>query len=234
MTKRTPKPLFNRVTSICGFAGVALILLGSLVSGFSYRGRTGEPYSPLNHFVSELGDARYAPRAWAFNAGLFLGGLLLTVFMLGVTARIRGWFRYPFGAAALITGVAGTLVGLLPMGNGLESHAAAAMTFFNAGMATTILFSLYVLLWQESSFSRWLALPGAITAFSFFSLLYLVEPLIPEDQPDMPLTEALEALLWNRPVIWQTAIVEWIVVLAVLGWVLAVSLYLRRMARRQA
>lgn len=234
MTKHTPNPLLNRATSICGFAGVAIIVLGSLVSGLSYRGRTDEPYSLLNHFVSELGDARYATRAWAFNAGLLLGGVLLTAFMLGVTARIRGWFRYPFGLAALVTGVAGSLVGLLPMGNGLESHATAAMTFFNAGMATTILFSLYVLLWRETSFSRWLALPGAITAFSFFSLLYLVEPLIPEDQPDMPLTEALEALLWNRPAIWQTAIVEWIVVLAVLGWVVAVSLYLRKAAPGQA
>ena len=77
-----------------------------------------------------------------------------------------------------------------------------------------------------------MAIPGGITALSFFSLLYLVEPIIPEDQPDMPLSQALETLLWSRPAVWQTAIVEWVVVLAVLGWVIAVSLYLRRTARR--
>jgi hypothetical membrane protein len=226
MTNTNPKSQLNTATFICGFAGAVIILLGAIVSGLSYEGRTGEAYSPLNHFVSELGDTRYSARAWAFNAGLFVGGLLLTVFMLGVTARIRGWFRYVFGLAALVTGVSGTLVGLLPMGGGLESHAKAAMTFFNAGMATTILFSLYVLLYRGASFPRWIALPGGVTALCFFSLLYLVEPLIPEDQPDIPLSQALETLLWNRPAVWQTAIVEWAVVLAVLGWVTLVSLYL--------
>ena len=114
MIKSTPKSWLTRPHPSSGSSGVALILLGAIASGLSYQGRTGEPYSLLNHFVSELGDTRYAARAWAFNAGLLLGGLLLTVFMLGVTARVRGSFRYLFGLAALITGVAGTLVGLLP------------------------------------------------------------------------------------------------------------------------
>lgn len=226
--------LFNHVTYICGFAGVALILIGSLVSGLSYRGRTHELYSPLNHFVSELGNTRYAARVWAFNGGLFLGGVLLTVFMLGVTARIRGWYCYLFGLAALLTGIAGALVGLLPTRAGLERHFAAAMTFFYTGMATSALFAAYVLLWRQAGFSRWLAIPGGIAALSFLSLLYLVEPIIPEDQPNLSMEETLEALFWNRPAIWQTAIVEWIVVLTVLGWVLAVSLYMRQAAPEQA
>jgi hypothetical membrane protein len=207
-----------------------MILLGSIVSGLAYEGRTGEAYSPLNHFVSELGDAPYAARAWAFNVGLFVGGLLLTAFMLGVAAQMRGWFRYVFGLAGLVTGISGTLVGLMPMSADLDAHLTVAMTFFNVGMVTTVLFSLYVLLSRQGGFSKWMALPGCLTGLSFFSLLYLVEPLVPEDQRGRPLSEVLETLLWNRPTVWQTAIVEWVVVLAVLGWVLAVSLYLRRMA----
>jgi hypothetical membrane protein len=227
-----PGPRLDYVASVCGLAGVTLILLGSLVSGLAYEGRRGEAYSPLNHFVSELGNTRYAARAWAFNSGLFVGGLLLTAFMMGVTARIRGWYRYLFGGTALLTGVA--LVGLLPTSAGIERHFTAAMTFFYAGMATSMLFSLYVLLWRQSGFSRWLALPGGITAICFFSLLFLVEPIIPKDQPDLPLATAVETALWNRPEIWQTAIAEWLVVLAVLGWVLSVSLYLGPVNRQKA
>jgi hypothetical membrane protein len=209
---------------------VALILLGSIVSGLTYAGRTGEVYSPLNHFVSELGDTRYAPRAWAFNAGLFVGGLLITVFMLGVTSYIQGWFRCVFGLAALLTCVSGTLVGLMPMSADLDRHLAVAITFFNAGMAATVLFALYVLLFRQARFPKWMALPGGITALSFSSLLYVVESPIPDDLQGLPLSQALETVLWNRPAIWQTAIVEWVVVLTVLGWVLCVSLYLRRTA----
>ena len=68
------------------------------------------------------------------------------------------------------------------------------MTFFNAGMATTVLFSLYVLYWRQASFPKWMANPW-ITALSFFCLLFLVEPIIPKDQPDMPLWPSSEALL---------------------------------------
>jgi hypothetical protein len=159
-----------------------------------------------------------------------VGGLSITVFMLGLAAHMRGWFRYLFGLAGLVTGVAGTLVGLLPMSADLDAHFAAAMTFFNVGLGTTVLFSLYVLFSRQDTFSKWMALPGGITAFSFFTLLFLVEPLVPEGQRDMPLAEVLEPLLWNRPDVWQTAIVEWVVVLAVLGWVVSVSLYLWRKA----
>jgi hypothetical membrane protein len=220
----------GKTAFVSGSTGVAIILLGSIVSGLAYEGRTGEAYSPLNHFVSELGDAPYAVCAWAFNVGLFVGGLLLTTFMLGVAAYMRGWFRYVFGLAGLITGISGMLVGLMPMSADLDAHLTVAMTFFNVGMVTTVLFSLYALLLRQGGFPKWMALPGGVTALSFFSLLYLVEPLVPADQRGLPLSQVLETLLWNRPAVWQTAIVEWVVVLAVLGWVLAVSFYMCRMA----
>ena len=100
--------------------------------------------------------------------------------------------------------------------------------FFNAGLATTVLFSLYLLFFRQARFPRWMALPGVVMALSFFSLLFLVEPIVPEGQPPEAIPAFLEGLLWDRPPIWQTAVVEWVVVLTVLGWVVAVALYLRR------
>jgi hypothetical protein len=57
--------------------------------------------------------------------------------------------------------------------------------------------------------------------------------MIPKDQPDLPLAKAVERALWNRPEIWQTAIAEWLVVLAVLGWVTSVALYLGQMSPKR-
>jgi hypothetical membrane protein len=221
-------PSIRKATVLSGLIGVALILLGSVASALAYEGRTGEAYSPLNHFVSELGDRPYAPLAWTFNVGLFVGGLLITAFMLDVARSLRGWFGALFALLGLVTGLSGALIGVFPMGADLMTHFKVAMLFFNAGLVTTIAFALYLLLSRQARFPRRLALPGGITALSFFSLLYLVEPIMPEGQPPEDLPQFLEGLLWDRPPIWPTAIVEWIVVLTVLGWVVAVALTLRR------
>ena len=73
-----------------GAAGAGIILAGSLVAALFYRGRLGEAYNPLNHFVSELGEVGISAAAWAFNGGLLIGGVLLVVFLLGLRRRIGG------------------------------------------------------------------------------------------------------------------------------------------------
>ena len=107
----------RKLTYITGLAGAGISALGMLVAAFGYTGRTGERYSLLNHFISELGELAYSDLAWAFNGGLFLGGLLLTIFMLGTAVHLGGWFGYIFGLAGFITGVSGALVGIFPMDN---------------------------------------------------------------------------------------------------------------------
>ena len=67
-----------------------VIVLGALLSAVAYRGAVGEPYSPFNHFISELGQVGVSRLAAVFNAGLIVGGLLLIPFMLGLGAWLLG------------------------------------------------------------------------------------------------------------------------------------------------
>ena len=181
----------------------------------------------LNHFVSELGEVAHSELAWVFNSSLIVGGALVTVYMLGLALCLHGWFRWVFGIAGLVTGVSGALVGCFPMDD-LGPHFRVAMTYFNGGMATAVLFSIYVLFFPQTMFPKWLALPGGVTALCFFSLLYLTEPMMPEGEP----LEMVRVMLAQRPPVWQTAIIEWAVILSVLVWVLTVSVYLWLKARR--
>nr|MBN1229909.1 hypothetical protein [Anaerolineae bacterium] len=67
MNTSAKPPIPIRITSLAGFAGSGIILLGCLISGLAYTGRTGESYSLLNHFISELGELRYSELALVFN-----------------------------------------------------------------------------------------------------------------------------------------------------------------------
>jgi len=209
-----------------GAAGSGLIGLGMLAAALLYRGRLGEPYSPLNHFVSELGELNVSPLAWAFNGGLLLGGLGLVVFLVGLGRQIGGWMGALFGLLGFACGISGTLVGVFPMNN-LSPHIFWAMNFFNLGLACMVFFSLLALT-GHSQLSRWLALPGGLAAAAFAAFLYLPAPGSQAGQDVDPLAAVSSMLNSPRPSIWPLALFEWLAVLAVLGWALTVALVLAR------
>lgn len=64
----------SRRLVMLGLGSVGVILLGMVVAALPYRGYAGEGYSPLNHFISELGEIAASRLAWAFNLGIVLGG----------------------------------------------------------------------------------------------------------------------------------------------------------------
>ncbi len=64
-------------SSFLGYLGLfasAIIVITSVVTAFNYKGKKGESYSPLNHFVSELGEVGVAAYAAVFNTGLIFSG----------------------------------------------------------------------------------------------------------------------------------------------------------------
>ena len=215
-------------TAAAGIGGVAVILLDALIAALAYEGREGQAYRFWNHFVSELGEVGVSRLAWIFNGGLILGGVGIVIFMIGVTRLIPGWFRYVFAIAGLATGISGTLVGVFPM-NRLQPHIQVAMQFFNMGLLSMTLFSLYVLFARQRTFPRWFVIPGILATACFAAFLYFPTPN--DVSGGMPTTQAL--VITDRPAVWWLAIMEWSAVLAVLGWVLLVSLYLWTQARHK-
>lgn len=208
----------RKITYTAGFIGSLVILLAAFFTGLVYTGRSGQPYSVFNHFVSELGELGIAEGASLFNISLIIGGIAFTVFVIGLTLQIQSWWRYPFVAIGVVSGIFGTLVGFIPMNN-LESHISVAMTFFNTGWMAVGVFSLYVLFGKKPQFPRWFVIPGLFAVMCFITFLNLLN--VPYDN----LQEMLSAPL-TRPTLFLLAFVEWLVIITVLIWVLLVSAYL--------
>lgn len=215
---------------IIGIAGVGFDFLGMLISAVAYRGHLGEPYSPFNHFVSELGELSVSRLAMAFNLGLLIGGLCLTLFLIGLGRRIGGWAGAIFSLGGAACGISGALVGIYPMNN-LAPHIAWAMRFFNLGLLMMAVFSILALV-KAGGMSRRLAIPGSLSALAFAAFLYL-----PGSGTDAGSTQApgslaaIEALSRPRPSLWPLAVLEWAAVLSVLFWCLWVAVAMLRQSR---
>lgn len=209
---------------LAGVIGTSLIGLGQLVAALLFRGRLGEVYNPLNHFVSELGETGVSAGALAFNAGLLLGGPILIVFMLGLGRRIGSIPGLIFGVAGVACGASGTAVGAAPM-NDLLVHLFWARAFFNLGFAAMGIFTLIALIGRWGV-PRRMALPGIGATVAFGAFLAIPQPL---GNGGGDMLAAVTAMLnAPRPAVWMPAVLEWLAVLAVLGWALAVALMLPR------
>jgi hypothetical membrane protein len=209
---------WERLTVICGIAGALIIAAACVGSALAYSGKAGQPYSPLNHFVSELGEVGVSPWANVFNAALLIGGAGIAVALAGIATRLRGVMRYCFGAVGLTAGLSGMAVGLFPMNN-FHPHALAALIFFNTGWIAVAIFSIYAYSPRQDVCPRWLAFMGLPCIASFLVFIFLIRG------------ENLDAFADPsafRPEVWPLTIFEWLVIAFVLVWIVAVSVQLNR------
>ena len=211
-------PVTTRRLGVLGLASVGVILLGMIVTAVPYRGYDGEAYSPLNHFVSELGEIAASRLAWAFNLGIVLGGGGLGTFLLLLTSRVSGRFRHTMVVAGAVAGVSGALVGVLPMDYG-GTHRLVSEVFFLSGWMVAGIFSWWLLATPAAGFPRWLVIPGA--AVVAISLTFIA------DYSTYVGTDAAARIV-NRPEFWSIPFLEWASLLGLLGWFLCVSLVLLR------
>jgi hypothetical membrane protein len=209
----------ERWFALSGVIGTSVIAIGSIISAVAYVGSKGEPYSPLNHWVSELGQTGVSELAGLFNLSLIVGGALFAIFMVGLAAVRTGWLRFLYGAIGVAAGIAGAFVGVYPMNN-LDLHGIAALTFFNLGWIAVGLASIDFLRNRDPRFPWWLAVIGGLTVVAFLGFLYVLAPLLSGDglaAPDV------------RPDIWIVPILEWAVLIGILAWVFLTGLtWLRR------
>ena len=208
-----------RRLALLGLVSTSLILLVIAVAAFPYRGRLGEAYSPLNHFISELGEISVSRLAWAFNLGIVVGGMGLGTFLLLLAFRLNGPFKTPFVAVGLVAGVSGTLVGVFPM-DYLSTHRIASDVFFLTGGLVAGIFSLWLLTARRPGFTRWLLAPGAEVVVVFGTFIAAYSTYHPAN-PDGPIL--------NRPTgLWGVPFLEWVSLLSLLLWVACVSIDLLR------
>lgn len=209
----------SRRLALLGFASIGVILAGMVISAIPYRGYESEAYSPLDHFVSELGEIAVSRLAWAFNLGILLGGVGLGTFLVLLADRLTGRFRTALVAVGVIAGVSGALVGVFPM-DYLGTHRIVSVVFFLTGWIVAGLFSVWLLATPRTGFPRWLLIPGAATVAISWAFIAVYSTYIG--------TDAAGRIL-NRPEpFWNIACLEWASLLSLLAWFAFVSLVLLR------
>ena len=215
----TPLRLLPSATSrklgLLGLASVGAILLGMVATAIPYRGHAGEGYSPLNHFVSELGEIAASRFALVFNLSLVLGGIGLGVFVLLLADRLSGRFRTILMAAGVVAGASGALVGVFPM-DYPPAHRIVSGLFFLTGWLVACVFSLWLLSAPRLGFPRWLLVPGA-TAVAISVTFLAVFSTYHQTNPDGPIL--------SRPTgFWSVPFLEWASLLSLLAWFVCVSI----------
>ncbi len=201
-----------------GFIGSLFFIVASIVAGLAYSGSAGQGYSPLNHWVSELGEIGVSALALVFNVGLIVGGVAFALFMaaLGLLRRSRlGWV---YAAIGFVAGISCALVGVFPM-NQRSIHIVVALGFFGLGWVAVALASFDIWRRPDPRFARWLPMLGGITVALFLLFLSVYVPYLytgtGADRPQMSLA----------------TILEWLVAFGLIGWVLAASFTWWRHAR---
>ena len=215
--------MLSDTARIFGLAGTGGITLAIVISAFLYRGRRGERYSLLNHFISELGEVGVSPAAQVFNKGLLIGGLLLTPFMVGLGVAFHnlwGWLGLASGVVASL-GVAA--VGWYPMNN-LKPHVRAAMTYFRSGLVMVGCFGVAILTQPATSqvLPPTANLFSLLAALSYASFLWLLGT--PPKKGDRSVGEILNPqVVPERPRVWKVALLEWIVFFSTVIWIFGVA-----------
>lgn len=213
-----------KLTYASGFVGTAIVLLAILVTTIPYRGAFGEPYSFLNHNISELGEIGVSELAQVFNLSLILGGLCFVCFMIGFSLFWHRLLVYIISCVGLLAAVGIIMVGLFPVipGQSLAAHTIAALTFFLCGLLYFLLLTLYLLFTKQNKLPKWFAIPSAVATASYFAFLFLPRLLY----SDLGTDQYLAGLSGpQRPVFWLPSFLEWMILWTVLAWILLVSWY---------
>ena len=206
------------------FAGIGLIVLASFYPALVYRGKRGERYSPLNHFISELGEMGVSRAARVFNIGLFLGGLALLPYVIGLGMKfgsLPGWLGAAAGTIAVL-GVAA--VGVFPMNN-LQPHTIAAMTYFRAGLVMVFFFGLAIVFQPEGK----VVIPALANLLSLLAFLayaaFLVLPsMMKKEQKPMDTLDPDQTP--ERPRIWAMPTLEWSVFFSSIIWLFGMAFFI--------
>jgi hypothetical membrane protein len=203
----------QRIGPRAGLLGSVALGLTAVVTALVYTGTAGEGFSPVNHWVSELGEMSVSRLAIVFNAGLFVSGICFAIFMSALAVERRSRLAWLYGPIGIVAGIGGAFVGVFPMdSNG--PHIPAALTFFVLGWMCVGLASMDIWRRPQARFPRWLSGLGALAVLAFLAFLSQYIPYLtytgtrPPDRPPFQLVVAL----------------EWVVLVGIIGWVFVASI----------
>jgi hypothetical membrane protein len=204
-----------------GTLGPSILLLAILFSGFIYRGRLNEKYSPWNHYISELGEVGTSKGARLFNISIILSGLFLLppIIKLGTLFQsVTGWLGTVAGVAASL-GVIG--VGFFPVNN-LKPHNRAALLFFRSGLCMILFFGMAILFQEPEHIfiPIWLDAIGFLGVVCYLWFLILLSRRMSKVEAENKLSPETST---QRPVFDLVPALEWAIFITTLAWLFALS-----------
>lgn len=208
-----------------GISGSLLIILSMLVTGLVYRGKEGERYSVLNHYISELGEVGVSKAAAVFNIGLTLGSIAFIPFLVGLTITLGSlWAKI-----GLVIGIWSSLscafVGVFPM-NHMAAHKWVAVSYFRSGLVMVLLYSIAVFAQPASSvvIPKLSNIAGLLAFLSYAAFLFAMDTHKKKnDDPEVLETETEKE--WVRPSVSRFTILEWAISVANFIWFMIVALF---------
>jgi len=214
--------MYSIIYPYFGLAGSLVVIAAVIISGLVYRGPRGERYSPLNHFISELGQVGISRGAAVFNYSLIIAGILLLPYLVGLALVLRNAWAIPAAIAGVWATLSCALIGVFPMNN-IKAHIKAAVSYFRAGLVTMILYSISIFTQPAGGE----VIPkGMIWIGVVASLVYAIFLKYPhraaKQETDMDVLDT--STLVKRPRVWVAAVLEWSVLVSTMLWFLATSL----------
>jgi hypothetical protein len=207
------------LTIICGFLAPLVLIAGTVWTACVYQGHANEAYSLRDHFISELGEVGVSRQATLFNATLIVNGIIVSGFMLGLGMHLASKGAYVAAAFGIGSGLACSVVGMIPM-NSLLPHIAISFFFFFCGMVSVAAFVEAIWLDRCQRISKWLVLPGILATSSFLALAAA---------PPLSGLTHFESLDPHRVPRWELGVIpliEWIVFVMIIVWLLCVAITL--------
>ncbi len=201
-----------------GLGACVIELVGTLSSIRGFSGMKQERYSLLNHFISELGDPRFAKHKTRFAISLITCGILLVPFVVGLGLRFDSLIGNLLVGFGLFSAVSCSLVGFVPEDK-VKAHFIVAGGFFIGLMLLMLLFAITIILQPMPAFPPWV-IGASFVAFAFI-LTFLIHTIT---LPKWELDRTNEPWAWEngRPRFWLNPFLEWCAFFAMMGWLFLV------------
>lgn len=206
-----------------GLAALAIIVGGVLLSLEGFSGMKQERYSPLNHFISELGDNRFAKHHHMFNISLFVGGIVFIPFDIGIASLVINPFFFAIVLIiGLISAISCSLVGIFPEQKE-KIHFIVAGFFFVGMDILMLLVIIGTFLQVFFMFPIWIAVLSIFTLA--VSLAFIIDTV---KLPKWELERTYKPWAWDpdpRPSFWMNPFLEWCSFIALGIWLLTIVIF---------
>jgi len=217
---------------IFGIIATAILLAGLIIPQFAFTGPnpTNEPYSMLDHFISELGWVGISEWAIIFNVCLFVGALLFVPFAVYSRKKMTSKL-WRFGSiCGVISAVSCSFVGIFSMNiETIIPHTIFAMTFFLGSVVMLMLFSIALLFGKNPAAPRYFGIGGFLLLI-FFICMFSGVGVDFSNLSDIgnPLDLETFFLTHTRDELGLMPLFEWLMVLTVLITLFFVAIFFYR------